>query len=141
MMEEVPAALGACDAAVVCTSSRRFVVTRGSITDRGGRRLVVVDLGLPRNVDPAVVGVEGVSLVHLDELAVAGIEQADQVAMAEEIVAGQFGRFRRWERGRRVGSLIARLKRAADDVEPEVRRRRTRLLHGPIIALKDGVAA
>ena len=73
------------DAEVTCTSSPRFVITPEMIR-RDGRTTTVVDLGMPRNVDPAVGRVEGVRLCPMDALVPADGPGEEAVA-AERIIA------------------------------------------------------
>ncbi|AYF97899.1 glutamyl-tRNA reductase [Protaetiibacter intestinalis] len=62
---ELPAALADVDVVITCTA--RYTVTPEAIP--AGRRLLVIDLGLPRNVDPAVGALPGVELLDLELLA------------------------------------------------------------------------
>ncbi|NYE19750.1 glutamyl-tRNA reductase [Microbacterium immunditiarum] len=54
------------EADVVITCTARYTVTADDVA--GGRDRIIVDLGLPRNVDPAVADVDGVTLVDLELL-------------------------------------------------------------------------
>ncbi len=54
------------EADVVITCTARYTVTADDVP--GGRDRIIVDLGLPRNVDPAVADVDGVTLVDLELL-------------------------------------------------------------------------
>jgi len=62
---ELGAAIGAAELVLTCTT--RQAVTAQDIPD-AGRRLII-DLGLPRNVDPAVAQLPGVELLDLELLA------------------------------------------------------------------------
>lgn len=65
---ELAAAVADADVVVTCTS--RYTVAVSDIPDiSAGHRLLVVDLGLPRNVDPAVGQLPGVELIDLELLA------------------------------------------------------------------------
>ncbi|MFT4028584.1 MAG: glutamyl-tRNA reductase [Protaetiibacter sp.] len=55
------------DADVVITCTARYTVSAEQIP--AGARLLIVDLGLPRNVDPAVGALPGVELIDLELLA------------------------------------------------------------------------
>ena len=71
-LDELPAALAACDAVVCATAAPRPVVTGAGVAAalhlRGGRPLVVVDIAVPRDVEPEVGGLAGVRLLDLDGL-------------------------------------------------------------------------
>jgi glutamyl-tRNA reductase len=60
------------DLLVAATASRRPVLAAAAlaraVAGRGGRGILVLDLGVPRNVDPAARDVAGVRLFDLDDL-------------------------------------------------------------------------
>src|SRR5690606_41996714 len=64
---------------------------------RGGRPLLVVDVAVPGDVDPAVAEVEGVTLLDMDDVrrfAAAGIaERRREVADVEAILADELDRY------------------------------------------------
>lgn len=62
---ELTAALARADVVVTCTA--RYTVTPDQVP--AGSRLLMIDLGLPRNVDPAVGALPGVELIDLELLA------------------------------------------------------------------------
>ncbi len=53
------------DARLVITCTARYVITPEDVVDDSARRLLV-DLGLPRNIDPAVGDLDGVDLLDLE---------------------------------------------------------------------------
>jgi glutamyl-tRNA reductase len=85
-LDELPQALAECDAIVCATAASRPVVLasgvasalarrsgagqpRGGDSSRlAGRRLVLVDIAVPRDVEPEVRGLPGVTLLDLDDL-------------------------------------------------------------------------
>lgn len=126
--------------------------------------LLLVDLSVPRNVDPAVRLVPGVSLRDLVDLRAAGSDDAASlaadVAVAEEVIEEELVRFSRWLRARSAAPVVRRLRAHADDVgrqeydrvatrlpvearallELAVHRTVHRLVHGPTRALLDAAA-
>jgi glutamyl-tRNA reductase len=83
--------------------------------NRRGRKLVLIDLALPRDIDPAVREFEGVLLYDLEELerAVeprsgprAGEREAEQIVLAE---AQEFGKQLRADRDAEMTALRLRL--------------------------------
>ncbi|MBI4677200.1 MAG: glutamyl-tRNA reductase [Elusimicrobia bacterium] len=71
-LEEGMAAIGDMDVIIASTACPHYVVTKDRLAElalrRGGRPLVVIDLGVPRNVDPASAGLPGVHLYDVDDL-------------------------------------------------------------------------
>ncbi len=61
---ELGAALGDADVVITCTT--RLSVDATDVP--AGARLLIVDLGLPRNVDPAVAALDGVALLDLETI-------------------------------------------------------------------------
>jgi len=70
--ETIEDALPTVDAVVYATAAPHVLLMRSAaefaMTRRGGRTLGVLDLGLPRNVDPEVGAISGIELFHLERL-------------------------------------------------------------------------
>src|SRR5688500_7192577 len=68
-LADLPAELAAADVLVTCTGATGLVVgtdvVAGAMSGRKGRPLVVVDLALPRDVDPGVAALPGVHVIDL----------------------------------------------------------------------------
>lgn len=168
---EVPAALAEVDLVVSATSAPGHVVDEPSVraasTKRGGRALVLVDLALPRDVDPAVAGLPGVTLLGLGELEAAAATAMEgrraQVPAAEAIVAEELVRWASAAAERDVVPVVVRLRERAEAVrraelarlaprlanlEPAERRAVealtkgivAKLLHQPTVGLKAAAA-
>jgi glutamyl-tRNA reductase len=77
---------------------------------------VVVDLAVPRNVDPAVGRLPAVSLIDLDSLnpKIAEVEQArlDAVTDAESIIEEEIPSFSAWLSARQAGEALEPLRSA-----------------------------
>jgi len=149
--EELPEALGTADVVVGCTGSRTPVVDAAMLSSARGDRtnpLVCIDLGLPRDIDPAVASCSGVMLIDLERV---GVEtsarragRARDLVQAESIVEQEAERFMEWWRGRGVASTIAQLHARANAIrEAELARALARLpdLDGPARAVVRDLAA
>ncbi|WP_438479045.1 glutamyl-tRNA reductase [Oleiharenicola lentus] len=72
-LAELPEAVAAADIIASSTASPGFVLTReliaAAIKQRPARPLFLIDLALPRDIDPAAAGVPNVFLYNLDDLA------------------------------------------------------------------------
>ncbi len=140
-MDELPCAIALADAVVACSTTSSYVVNPVSIDVRRTRSLNIIDLGVPRNVDPSVTSLNCVRLVPMEEL-MAQLQVPDAaVVEAETIVADELARFRDWQRNRRIAPLIAQLMRNACSEPFDDLRSLKRSLHLRIVELRQGAAA
>jgi glutamyl-tRNA reductase len=107
------------DLLVVATASARPVVTSLQLASvaarRENRELLVLDLGVPRNVDPAVRAIAGIQLFDLDDLQrlccpAAGTASA-ALAEAERVIDDELARLGLGLRGQVVAPKLAELHR------------------------------
>ena len=86
----------------------------------GGRPLLVVDLGVPRNVEPSVGSLPGVTLLDLDDIAafVAGQmgERRAEIPAVEHIIAEETARYATLVAARSVAPLISAVYDRAERV-------------------------
>lgn len=141
------------DAAIVLTCTARYVVTPADIPDDAAR--LVIDLGLPRNVDPAVGALPGVELLDL-ELLGRHARLPDLGPGAHEAVGSAAAAF---AADRRAAPAIVALRSHVDGIlQAELDRVRARggtdprveaalrhfagvLLHGPSVRAREAAAA
>jgi len=134
---ELPRALSRSWALIACSDSTGgFLVDRTTLEHRTSRPLSIIDLGVPRNVDPDLATVPGVDLTQLEQLHAFDTAPAVEVRKAEAIVARQVDRFEHWSRARHVAPEIRSLLNRAEG-SPSDRR----LIHERIARLKAQVAA
>ncbi len=105
---------------------------RRVLAARRGRPLLVVDAAVPRDVDPGVGGLDGVTLLDIDALgayAEAGMQaRRGEVARVREIVEEELERYRTRVVGRSVAPVISSLRAAAEQVrQTELERIASRL--------------
>ncbi len=134
-LEDLASALANADVLVTCTGAVGTVV---SIADahialaqrQTGQTLAVCDLGLPRDVDPAVAGLPGVSVFDMESLQrdpAAGAASSDASA-AREIVSMELSGYLAGQRLAEVTPTVTALRqRAAEVVEGELMRLESRL--------------
>ncbi len=129
----IEAQLARADAVIVCTGAREAVVTEAAVARAGaGRRLplVIVDIAVPRNVDPSVRRLAGVHLCDIDDLMAPRTDPAAAggLCRAQALVDADVRAFLRARAGRRAASLIGEARAEADAiVEQEWQRARARL--------------
>ncbi len=96
-----PAPWSQADVLLASTGSPELLLTAADLesvmASRGGRPLLIVDIAVPRDVDPAVGALRGVSLLDMDDLtasaAVAMAGRRQEVPRAEAIVAEEVERY------------------------------------------------
>jgi glutamyl-tRNA reductase len=156
------------DVVVSSTGSAEPILSRGQVPDRKGRPLFVIDLAVPRDVDPGLAELEDCYLYDIDDLQAVVRESLNgrrrEAERAEAIVEHEAERFRDWQASLQVVPAIASLRQRAELIrsgelaKAESRleglsdsERRTveslttqivnKLLHLPIVRLKQAAAA
>ncbi len=129
------------DVAIVCTAALRHIITPDMIAADATRPLSILDLAMPRNVDPAIAAMPTIDLTHLDQLTAGRSIHDKHRRQIDTIIAQTLDRLHQWTTGRRVAQTINRWLASADHPDPQVRRRRRRRLHKPIMMLKKAIAA
>jgi len=137
---DLPTAIGAADLVISCTGAAKPVITEKIVRDalRGrddARRLVLLDLAMPRDVDPAVAGLAGpagnsVSVIDMDTLRGSGGRGVgeDEVAAVRAIVEDEFAAYGSAVRAARVTPIVVALRaKAATVVDAELARLAGRL--------------
>jgi glutamyl-tRNA reductase len=133
-LDDIDAALAEVDLVVSCTGAAGIVLYAETISAavrrRAARPLFLLDLALPRDVDPAVRVIAGVTLVDLERIAevLAGHADAVDVDAVRQIVAEEVATFAGWQQASRVAPTVVALRSmAADVVDAELARLATRL--------------
>jgi glutamyl-tRNA reductase len=160
-LADVPAALNDADVLVSVTGSTGLVVEAHLVPSRADRPLVVLDLALPRDVDPSVGAVPGVTYFDLDALRAEGAVVSDaEIDAANAIVAGELrdhlAAQQRLAVAPTVTALRARANQVIDaelarldgrlpslsdaerrEVSDAVRRAVEKVLHAPTVRVKE----
>lgn len=123
------AALPGVDLVVSATGAGTFTVTRDDV-DAAGRELVLVDLSMPRDIDPGVADCRNAGLINIEGLRAARDtedEKSDARREAEAIIAEELRSFSSEQRVRDVVPAVAALRRHANELaEAELKRLRNR---------------
>lgn len=128
------------DVVLCSTSAPHAVVTwdrvAAAVERRRGRPLCILDLAVPRDVEPAVGQLENVFLYNLDDLQTVASQAAarrrDEIPAAERIVDEEVERFWGWFEGLGVVPAIKAFRGRMDAVrEAELQRVLRRLPHLP----------
>ena len=169
-LDRAAAVLGEVDVVLSSTGSPGWVLGReevdGALRDRKGRPLFLIDLAVPRDLDPAINELDACYLYDIDDLesvvAASLAGRRREAARAEAIVAEEAESFREWQASREVVPAIASLRAWAEEIRAgELARVRGRLglseaqeeavesitaqivnklLHPPTVRLKEAAA-
>ncbi len=161
-----------CDIVISCTSAPHHVIQRSMMErvmrERAGRPLFLVDIAVPRDIEPSVGGIDNVHLYNIDDLESAVEanvkERKAEARKAAPIISEDVEKFQRWLYTQSVVPTIIALRERADAVReaelartssllsrlPERDRQRIealtmaiqkKLLHGPIALLREQAAS
>jgi glutamyl-tRNA reductase len=172
-LSRLPAEIAEADLVVSCTGAPGYVITADTVAAALASRaaapgtLVLLDLALPRDVDPAAGRLRGVAVIGLDAVGEAGSHglpgagaHEDDVAAVRRIVADELAAYVSANRAARVAPTVVALRAKAAEVvdaelarlvgrlgglEPRARReiaqsmRRIadKLLHAPTVRVKE----
>ena len=134
-LDHIAGVLGDADVVVSCTGAVRPVVSladahRGLMGRSEREELVICDLGMPRDVDPAIAGLPGVFVVDMDRIQrePSARAAASDAEAARSIVAAEVANYLAGQRMAEVTPTVTALRqRAADVVEAELLRLDNRL--------------
>jgi glutamyl-tRNA reductase len=117
----LPGCPATADVAILATAAPHPLVDAALLhacRPAGAAGLTLVDLALPRNVDPSVRFLDRVRLVDLADLRAAGAGAAGtlaaEVAAVEEVIDAELARYRRWSAARGVGPALRRMREDAE---------------------------
>jgi glutamyl-tRNA reductase len=170
-LERIGDAVQSADIIVSSTSSPEIVLTRAAVSAalpaRKGRPLLLIDLAVPRDLDPGINELPDCYVYDIDDLEAVVAEtlagREGEFAKAEAIAVAEAGRFRDWLSSREVVPAITFLRERAEQIRqnelakanwlaelPERDRNAVesltsqlvnKLLHEPIVRLKEAAAA
>jgi glutamyl-tRNA reductase len=117
---ELARCLAGTDIAVLATAAPHPLVDIDLLRSAGAGPLTLLDLSLPRTVDPSVRRLASVRLLDLADLRAGGAGAAGalaaDVAAAEEILDLELARYLRWSAGRSVAGALRRVRGGAEEV-------------------------
>ena len=171
-LERIEEQLVTADVVVASTSAPGYVLDAETVAramrQRRGRRLLLIDLAVPRDLDPAIHELEGCYLFDVDDLEAIVAEtlagRRGEAERAESIVNAEAEKFHEWQAALDVVPAIASLRARAEEIrEAELRKAEgllgrldesqrkavesitaqivNKLLHLPTVRLKQAAAA
>jgi glutamyl-tRNA reductase len=171
-LERIEDELAATDVVVASTSAPGYVLDAETVARavrrRRGRQLLLIDLAVPRDLDPAIHELDGCYLYDIDDLEAIVAEtlvgRRSEAERAETIVAAEAEKFHEWQAALDVVPAIASLRARAEEIrEGELQKAEAllgrldesqrkavesitaqivnKLLHLPTVRLKQAAAA
>jgi glutamyl-tRNA reductase len=157
-------ALELIDADLVISATRcPYPILHAEAVRAREKPLVLIDIAVPRDLDPEIGNVEGCTLHDIDALGEGLVGRDEDVRAAERIVAEEAAHFADWLRSRDAAPAIAALRKHAEEIRSEELARAERrlgelsehdrrtvetltnqivnkLLHAPTVRAKEGAA-
>ena len=123
-IEEAAAVAASCDLVMSAVGSGRFILQAGDVRSimarRAHRALLVVDIAVPRDVEPIAAAVEGVTMYELADMRQIVEEnlgaRRNAIPAVEAIIDDHAGEFMRWYQSRAAAPLIAGLRTRAEAI-------------------------
>ena len=112
------------DVVISTTASPDYLLRRTDVQEimarRSSRPLVMIDIAVPRDIDPEVGGLDGVLLYDIDGLSTtsdaASVGMEPEIALAEDLVAGETAAFMDWWESLDTISAIASIREYAENI-------------------------
>jgi glutamyl-tRNA reductase len=166
--DQLPDELYKADIVISCTAANHYVIRAdncgGQLAARQGKEMIIIDIAVPRDVDPVLGQVQGVHIFDIDDLQNVVdsnyLQRQKAARQAEQIIAEELEKFNEWLAGLYVVPVITALKQRAETIkEQELKKAFNRLgkvsdheqkvivsmahtiinqlLHNPIVGLKE----
>jgi glutamyl-tRNA reductase len=127
-IDELPVQLASADIVVSATNSPHHLIERSELEaimgQRDGKPLLLIDLAVPRDIDPDCREVGGVSLFDVDEVQAIVERNASgreaEARHATGILDSELSRFERWLGAQEVMPTVAALRERAERIVSQV---------------------
>lgn len=164
-LEQLAQTVAEVDVLLTGTGANALMIEHESLArimaDRPDRPLLIVDIAVPRDVDPAAAEIEGVTLLDMEDLTafaeVGRAERRGEIAAVRRVIDDEVARFMATSASRRVEPLVSTFRQdveklrsaevdrlsgsldgeARDQVDAATRAVLNKLLHRPMTELRD----
>ena len=167
-LADLPVAMATADVLISCTGAAGQVITRDMVSaaltaKKAPAALVILDLAMPRDVEPAAASLPGVVLIGMDELSEhATAIRDDDVAAVRAILEAELAAYQSAVEAARVAPTVVALRakaakvvdaelarlagrlsadglsgHALDEIAQSVRRVVDKILHAPTVRVKE----
>jgi len=122
--QDFPQALQATDIVIGCTGSPGYVIEAGTVRTameaRPHRPLLLLDIAVPRDIDPTAGDIKNVFLHNVDDLEsvseASRLEKEREARWAEDVVASETDAFLQWWRDLEVLPTVVALRNKAEQI-------------------------
>jgi glutamyl-tRNA reductase len=122
--EELDSLLGSSDIVITATGAAAPILTKARVESvmrpRRGRQLFIIDIAMPRDVEPAAGEIEQVFLYNIDDLQATVREnlarRESEVTRAEAIVTDEIEKFGAWFRARGAIPTVVALRQRFESI-------------------------
>jgi glutamyl-tRNA reductase len=104
---------------VVSATRCPYAILHAEAVQPRTKPLVLIDIAVPRDLDPEIGKLDGCTLYDIDRLGGGLVGREEDVLAAERIVAEEAARFAEWRRSRGAAPAIAALRRRAEEIRAE----------------------
>jgi glutamyl-tRNA reductase len=167
-LADLPSEVAQADLLLTSTGATTIMLEHADLSTamagREGRPMLIVDIAMPRDVDPSAGAIDGVTLLDMDDLRSfvdAGVaERHREAARAQGLIEEELARYRGLTTAREAAPLVTALRERADSIRQaeldrfdkklsglDARQREAvdavtkgivaKLLHDPTVRLKD----
>jgi len=131
---QIPEVLPRVDAVLSCAAANEYIITEDTLkAKKADAPLVLVDAGVPRNIDPAIARMAGVQLYNIDDLApfLNRIEDRykTRIQKAEALVRAEAEKFYAHIRSYRAVDTLKQLREMAERIRDQELTRALRRMH------------
>ena len=112
------------DAVVTSTDSKDILIDKEILTksslESSNTPLVIIDIAVPRDVDPAVAEISNVSLFNMDDIQMVANEnfehRKNEIGKVESIIGQEISRFESWWDSLEISPSITLLRNQMDEI-------------------------
>ena len=116
--------LNTCNIVVTCADAPHWIVAvrhvAAAMKGRSELPMVIIDIAVPRNVEPAVAQIDNVFLYNLDNLTqISGLNRRQrerETEKAGEIITAEVAKFAQWRQAFEIRPVLSALMKKAEEV-------------------------
>ena len=123
-LDQLADSLDEADVLLTSTGAQSLMVDQAELVEvmdrRGGRPLLIVDIAVPRDVDPTVASIPNITLLDMDDLRAFANEgrrgREAELSSARKVVSAELDRYMDLQLARQVAPLVASFRSQAEAI-------------------------